>query len=1164
MEELRRYGVSICALSETRWSGSDAYNIGGYKLLTSGFPLPADGEGIRRERGVALALDAVAVRAWEAAGSQWEAVSPRLLTARFKFTKSRPSSSKAVAQCKSRRRRARVGARPRNWRRGPQDLGTELVTVFSVYAPTSSATEEDTSEFYDQLQAKLAAVPAGESVIIVGDMNARVGSNTGDENLARVLGNHGLGNVNKNGRTLLSFCALNDLAIMNTMFKKLDIHKATWKHPACKDVRRPGYCLDYVIVRQAKRRSCIDVSVRRGADIESDHYLVKAKFHYRVPVKKAAARRARRFDVKPLGNYLMHNKTWNHRANDDEVDAAVELRKKFMDELVAVMESTFAWRGGVEAQWETLVNGLTVAAENSMGFDTKRVPDWFRDGRGELDALIAKRNEAYQSWLRANSARAKAAYRAEYKKRRGATQRAVRAAKNSWFQAKAEEMTKAMDKWRIIDQIKRNRGGYATEIATSIKKKNGDVCMGPEETLFRWREHFEGVLNVESVFNAEKTIDQLPQREVMHELDEPPSFEEIQKAVMSLGYNRTSGDNGILAELLKFSCPRTSHPQELDDGMTEEGFLKWLAPFFAKVWECGHTPQAWRDAVIVALPKKGDLSSCDNWRGISLLDVIGKMFARVMQNRLQKLASIVLPDSQCGFRNGRGCLDMIFSIRQLFEKVHEHHTTAFAVFVDLKKAYDSVPREALWALLVKLGVPAQMVAVIRSFHDGMTAVVRADGTKSESFNVSNGLRQGCTMAPVLFNLYFSAVMGQWRESCTGLGITLNHNNTPAYKNRLLSKKASQSKSHQPRLYTEFQFADDAAAITTKREGMVEAVKNLVSIAADWGLSVSIPKTECLAVGTFSPEDVAPIPVEGGEIKFVKKFKYLGSVLSDQLDGGVTMDVGVRCGKATAAYAALSHAVFEDKALTLKTRIMVYKAAVWGTLLYGAEAWAIKKSDVRKMEVVHNRCIRKLLGVSNLKQKEERLSSDHLNGRAEITTVEEELVKRRLRWLGHVARMEDDRIPKAMLFSQFEEKRWVGGVRKRWKDVLKADATERTNLETEKWYNTAKDRELWSEDTSLLAKEEKVVEPAACEFCGKVFDTGILGVNGHKKHCTEAQMAGPRPPAKKKPKVFVPKEWSVRRVGRQEKFVCITCAAKGVVKELTSTAGCKLHFRKCSK
>ena len=100
-------------------------------------------------------------------------------------------------------------------------------------------------------------------------------------------------------------------------------------------------------------------------------------------------------------------------------------------------------------------------------------------------------------------------------------------------------------------------------------------------------------------------------------------------------------------------------------------------------------------AILVPIPKKGDITKCDNWWGIALLDVVGNLVARVVQGRLLDLAEEVLPELQRGFRCGCGCSDMIFRVRQVVENSWEHKATAFFVFIDLRKAYDSVPREAL-------------------------------------------------------------------------------------------------------------------------------------------------------------------------------------------------------------------------------------------------------------------------------------------------------------------------------------------------------------------------------------------------------------------------------------------------------------------------------------
>ena len=97
----------------------------------------------------------------------------------------------------------------------------------------------------------------------------------------------------------------------------------------------------------------------------------------------------------------------------------------------------------------------------------------------------------------------------------------------------------------------------------------------------------------------------------------------------------------------------------------------------------GGVHRDWSDVILISIPKRGDLSKCDNWRGISLLEVLGKVMATILQERLQLLAEDELLESQCGFRKGRGCLDMTFTLQQLVEKSVEHQTKQFIVFVDL-------------------------------------------------------------------------------------------------------------------------------------------------------------------------------------------------------------------------------------------------------------------------------------------------------------------------------------------------------------------------------------------------------------------------------------------------------------------------------------------------
>ena len=166
-----------------------------------------------------------------------------------------------------------------------------------------------------------------------------------------------------------------------------------------------------------------------------------------------------------------------------------------------------------------------------------------------------------------------------------------------------------------------------------------------------------------------------------------------------------------------------------------------------------------RDAKIITLYKnKGERSDCNNYRGISLLSIVGKVYARVILSRLQKLAERVYPESQCGFRAGRSTADMIFSIRQLQEKCREQQMPLFVAFIDLTKAFDLVSREGLFQILPKKGCPPKLHSLIQSFHNNMKGTVQFNGSSSEPFGIHSGVKQGCVLAPTLFGILFALLL----------------------------------------------------------------------------------------------------------------------------------------------------------------------------------------------------------------------------------------------------------------------------------------------------------------------------------------------------------------------------------------------------------------------
>ncbi|CAB1102622.1 unnamed protein product [Ectocarpus sp. CCAP 1310/34] len=284
-----------------------------------------------------------------------------------------------------------------------------------------------------------------------------------------------------------------------------------------------------------------------------------------------------------------------------------------------------------------------------------------------------------------------------------------------------------------------------------VADENGVLLRNRDDILQRWARFFSTLLNTKSPTLKPGIIERVPQRPATSDtqrLGDVPEIEEVARATKGLKNWKAPGHDSLPAELLK-----------IDDD--EPFVLRHLHTILVKVWNGGDIPREWKDATIKVLYKKGDRSNCNNYRGISLLSHVGKVPIKIITNRLSAFceANNILPEEQCGFRPGRSTVDMLFVVRRLQELGRRKKIPLYMCFVDLKKAYDSVDREMLWKVLARAGVPAKLIEVIRQLYDGMRARVRMDdGELSDWFFVTQGVRQGCVLSPLLFNIFFAEVL----------------------------------------------------------------------------------------------------------------------------------------------------------------------------------------------------------------------------------------------------------------------------------------------------------------------------------------------------------------------------------------------------------------------
>ena len=841
----------------------------------------------------------------------------------------------------------------------PPTDGTERIFTLRL----SSMQAEVKDQFYESLDTVVSKIPEAEHIYLLGDFNARVGADR--ESWPNVLGHHGKGKMNENGQRLLELCCYHKLCVTNTYFQNKACHKVSWRHPRSKHWHQ----LDMIITKRDSLNNVCNTRSYHSADCNTDHSLIATK-------------------VKLKPKKFHHSKRRGQPRINISKTAYPEKNQEFNEQLEETLNTAHrnAERNAQDS-WNSLRNAIYSTAVLTYGKKERKNTDWFEASITEMESVIDAKRSALISYKRDPSQRNLQALRAARSK---AQQTARRCANDYWLQL-SDNIQLASDSGNIRGMYEgiKQATGKPTKKTAPLKSKTGEVITDRDKQMGRWVEHYLELYARENSITQEAldTIEELP---VLEELDSEPTMEELSKAIDALACGRAPGADSIPPEIIKCGKPALLEP---------------LHELLCLCWKEGKLPQDMRDAKIITLYKnKGDRSDCNNYREISLLSIVGKVFARVFLARLQVLAERIYPESQCGFRAERSTVDMIFSVRQLQEKCREQQMPLYIAFIDLTKAFDLVSRKGLFQLLKKIGCTPQLFSITASFHDDMKGTISYDGEASEPFPMHSGVKQGCVLAPTLFGIFFCLLLKfAFERSIEGVHLHTRSDGKLFNLARLRAKTKVRTV-----LIREMLFADDAALSSHTEEDLQRLMDRFSHACREFGLTISIKKTNVMGQDVPSPP---AIRFDNEELEVSDHFTYLDSTITSNLSLDAELDK--RIAKASAVMAQLSKRVWTNKQLTLNTKLKVCQACVLSSLLYGSESCTTYVRQENRLESFHIRCLRRILGV----KWQDRVTNTALIEKTNSLSMHLMLCQRRLRWLGHVHRMDDGRIPKDIMYGE---------------------------------------------------------------------------------------------------------------------------------------------------
>jgi len=792
------------------------------------------------------------------------------------------------------------------------------ICIVNVYAPTAQrATKfpEEYHGFYKKLHEVVGECRRHSvATFIAGDFNSKLGLRQTSESgeLEAFMGDYGKGTRNHNGGYLASFLTRHKMYAANTHCLHKMRHRSSWGGVIRREngtKLRIRNQIDYICVQQRLSQAIIDGRSYWATRHSSDHAIVVVRlklsnvYKIRSGLRREGVGDCSRRVTNPGGESTVQHLQVNSLT-------CAEVRAEYQEKVCQLCPE------GEHITLSCLADRVKQAAQAVLKerdrrpdcqieyFDDHDIRVWSKERMQllcKLREMSTPRFSQEEEGLRSERMKLALLIRKQIRKLRQVAVNKV---------ATEVEETRSIQRRFAATQVLKKKQPYQ---ALCLVDACGFKSTNPAKTIPLAEAHYKKFFNPEGSSSI-KAID--PFGEYHGALEVPLDSEELMSAMKQLANGRAAGPDGVPGELLKYGGIRVAEAMavEINDMFITRKFIPALVEGLAAI-----------------LNKPGKPSEVVHTRPINMLNVKRKVLSSATLERGQEKFDAFLPRSQCGFRRKRSSMDVAWMYGFLKAVGTRYDRAVHVMGIDMSKAFDSINRQKLlWVLEHGVGLRTTELRLIRVLLAETKLRIKSRGKLGNWFDTVLGIPQGDALSPILFVVYLESAMREVRDTESVL-----YGHTMRLRGQYIGRDFFGE-------IMEASYADDVDFICVDKTRLDRLQEVMVPVFADeYNLTINQSKTERIMFAT--------------DARIKTGYKKLGThVDTDE-------DLKLRITKATIAYDSMWN-LWKCNKISIPTRLKLYNALVKSILLYNIGATAYREVQLEKLDSLHRRHLRYMLGI----------------------------------------------------------------------------------------------------------------------------------------------------------------------------------------------------------